>query len=535
MLSRCQKAGKRGILGAVDDEGKTQPGAIKAQLPRKRLGNALLLLASFAFSLIAAEGVARWLDEVPLFDFPLPLPVGQDTAASHLDSLPAVAGVKREWFFDKVPPPPRQPVPEQWQRWYDQAERVHAETGSMFRGGDMFKVWNTALVPDPCDHIMLRDAPGALFVFDPPDGKPLPPFRFLPNATAPDTLVTNALGWRGGPVAFARSPRTVRIVFVGSSTVVSSHHMPHSFPEFVGHFLDRWARARGLDVRFEVMNAARESISSTGIASIVRQEVVPVRPDLVVYYEGGNQFVLDSIARDVPRRPPTDARAPSGPFARLLKDAARWSVLARRLEAASGLLDQPGGGAEWPKPAYTLEWPAGLDESAPDITRTDLPVNLGIILGDLDRMRTDLAKVDAELAISSFMWMVRDGLVLDPMRHRYILDHLNARYFPFSYRDLARLAAFQNRVFAAYARAHGLPFLDVASVMPLDPNLFFDAVHKTYPGERLQGWVTFLLLVPLIEQKLASGAWPRATPAMPTSHPAFAVPPRLIPVACPKR
>ena len=277
----------------MDGKGKTQQSAVKARLPRRLLGNGLLLLGSIGLGLAVAEAAVRWMDDMPLFAFPLPLAVGRDTAASHVDALPRVAGVDGRWFFDAVPAPPRQPVPEQWQRWYDDAERRHAATGSMFRGGDMFKVWNTALAPDPCDHIMLRDAPGSLFVFDPPDGQPLPPFRFLPSATNPETMVTNAFGWRGGPVSFARSPRTIRIVFVGASTVVSSHHMPHSFPEFVGHFLERWAKARKLDVRFEVLNAARESISSTGIASVVRQEVVPTRPDLVVYYEGGNQFELD--------------------------------------------------------------------------------------------------------------------------------------------------------------------------------------------------------------------------------------------------
>lgn len=114
------------------------------------------------------------------------------------------------------------------------------------------------------------------------------------------------------------------------------------------------------------------------------------------------------------------------------------------------------------------------------------------------------------------------------------LDQLNRRYFPFTYRDLERLAAFQNRVLASYARAHGLPFLDVVTTMPFDPNLFFDAVHKTYPGECMQGWVTFLLLVPLIEQRLASGAWPKSVPTMPSSHPTFVVPPRLVPVDCRK-
>jgi hypothetical protein len=518
----------------VDGKGKTQQSAVKARLPRKLLGNGLLLLGSIGLGMAVAEAAVRWMDDMPLFAFPLPLAVGRDTAASHVDALPRVAGVDGRWFFDAVPAPPRQPVPEQWQRWYDDAERRHAQTGSMFRGGDMFKVWNTALAPDPCEHIMLRDAPGSLFVFDPPDGQPLPPFRFLPSATNPEKMVTNAFGWRGGPVSFARGPRTIRIVFVGASTVVSSHHMPHSFPEFVGHFLERWAKARKLDVRFEVLNAARESISSTGIASVVRQEVVPTRPDLVVYYEGGNQFELDSIAGDAPRRPAAQERAAPGQLERLVKDAAHWSALARRIQAATGLLDQPGGGAEWPKPPYKVDWPAGLDENPPDITRADLPLNLGTILRDLDRIRTDLATVDAELAISSFVWMVRDGMVLDPMRHRYTLEQLNRRYFPFTYRDLERLAAFQNRVLAAYAHARDLPFLDIAGTMPFDPNLFFDAVHKTYPGERMQGWVTFLLLVPLIEQRLASGAWPKSVPMMPSSHPAFVVPPRLVPVDCRK-
>ncbi len=503
---------------------------------RKFLANGLLILASIVLSVLAAEAFVRWLDDVPLLAMPLPLPVGHDTAASHLDSLPRVAGVQREWFLETPAPlPNRKPVPEQWQRWYRDIERQHAETGAPFRGGDMFKAWNSSRVGNPCENRYFRSAPGELFVYEPPDGKPEPAFRFLPDATFPDTMVTNAFGWRGGPVSFPRKPRSLRIVFVGASTVISSHHMPHSFPEFVGRFLDVWAKARGLDISIEVLNAARESVGSTGIAAIVRQEVAPTRPDLVVYYEGGNQFQFDSIAPDVPRQPANGASAAApSPLASGLKEAATWSALARRVQATTGLLDRPGGGAEWPKPAYKLDWPAGLDEKAPDISRPDLPVNLSTILHDLEQMRTDLAKVDAEFAISSFIWMVRDGMVLDPVRHRYTLDQLNVGNYPFSYRDLERLAAFQNRVLAAYARARGLPFFDVAATMPFDPNLFFDAVHKTYPGERMQAWVTFLYLVPLIEQRLGSGAWPKPVPQMPASHPAFAVPPSMLRFNCQK-
>ena len=49
----------------------------------------------------------------------------------------------------------------------------------------------------------------------------------------------------------------------------------------------------------------------------------------------------------------------------------------------------PSDGSEWPKPAYDLVWPAGVDERDPDIGRPDLPVNLSTILGDLDRIRAD--------------------------------------------------------------------------------------------------------------------------------------------------
>jgi hypothetical protein len=93
----------------VDGKGKTQQSAVKARLPRKLLGNGLLLLGSIGLGLAVAEAAVRWMDDMPLFAFPLPLAVGRDTAASHVDTLPRVPGVDGRWFFDTVPAPPRQP------------------------------------------------------------------------------------------------------------------------------------------------------------------------------------------------------------------------------------------------------------------------------------------------------------------------------------------------------------------------------------------------------------------------------------------
>ena len=166
-------------------------------------------------------------------------------------------------------------------------------------------------------------------------------------------------------------------------------------------------------------------------------------------------------------------------------------ALVRRVRALFAAHEMPAGGGEWPKPDYKLVWPAGLDERDPDIGRSDLPINLSTSWAISTPCAAPRRQSGAELVLASFFWLVKDGMVLDPVRHRAILEYLNQGYAPFRYRDLERLAAFQNRVFAKYARAHKLDFIDVARLTPFDPDLFVDAIHTTYAGERLRAWVFF--------------------------------------------
>ena len=48
----------------------------------------------------------------------------------------------------------------------------------------------------------------------------------------------------------------------------------------------------------------------------------------------------------------------------------------------------------------------------------------------------------------------------------------------------------------------------------------------------MRAWIVLLQLVPIIEQQLASGAWPKPVPAMADRHPAFKTLPRRIPFDC---
>lgn len=504
------------------------------------LKNVLLLLVSVLLCTAVAEGMARWLD-------------AQEPSAAlrHLDGIPLAEGVQRGWFADDPPPlPNRRSASAEDGELVRRVEASGVTDGT--RRADMFKVWNSVFVgPDPCAHPYLKDAPGQIYVYDPPDGSPWPRFRFLPDTTTPIGLVTNAYGFRGGPVPLARQPKTIRIAFLGASTTVASHHFPYSYPEHVGYWLNRWASAKKLDLRFEVLNAGRESIGSPDIAAIMKNEVAPLAPDLVVYYEGANQFYLEPLVPDLPPRParlPVATPPPPGLFARIVEDLSYSSTLANRLKGllaqydspqapaspTAGTASQPGAdGREWPKPDYTLVWPKDVDEANPDLARKDLPVSLSEILADLGRIEATTEAVGGEMALASFKWLVDDGMVLDPVRHRFILEYLNFGYAPFRYRDLARLARFQNRVLEKYAKEHRIDFLDVARLMPSDPDLFIDAIHGTTEGVRLRAWIMLQLLIPVIDRHLADGTWPKKSfPAVPPPAP---YKPRVVTFQCQRK
>jgi len=189
--------------------------------------------------------------------------------------------------------------------------------------------------------------------------------------------------------------------------------------------------------------------------------------------------------------------------------AQQSSLFAHILAALNGAGLRLGNVKEAPKPKYEIDWPKGLDESDPDVSRKDLPLNLTQIMGDLDQVRTELAKVGSDFVLSSFAWLVYDGLTVDPVKGRYIWEVNNNGYWPWTYRDIRRGVDFENRVYRKFAKEHGLAFLDVAPLIPEEPMLFADGVHMTESGVRVKAWAFFRELLPLIEQHLASGAWPR--------------------------
>ena len=184
-----------------------------------------------------------------------------------------------------------------------------------------------------------------MYAFASPDASDQPPYRSLPRGWERGDDYYNNFGFRGPDITPRKSGRIVRVAFLDSSVAAAG---PFSFPEYVVHYLRQWARANKFDVDYDLVNAARVGVNMTTIAQIMRYEVAPLHPDLVVSYDGGEYLWEPSIVKYA-----DGAAAHSKPGAAVnvrYRPFEQYSAFLRRLYQLSDY----GTGMEPPKPAHTL-------------------------------------------------------------------------------------------------------------------------------------------------------------------------------------
>ncbi|MBM4061235.1 MAG: hypothetical protein FJ265_09090 [Planctomycetes bacterium] len=369
--------------------------------------------------------------------------------------------------------------------------------------------------------------PDEFTVFEPPGGKLVPRYRYPASCTLPGGMVTNAFGFRGRELAVDKPARTVRIGFVGASTTVEAQWLPHTAPDLVEHWLGLWAARRGLDVKFETLNAAREAIRSADLRAIVADELLPLEVDYVVYYEGANQFEPGTLRKHVQIDGDYQLASPppglvgnydevDSADTTLLDSLASWSAAARYLRSA---LQRGERRAEPAKPTQRIALPPELLQGPFPLARAGEVLELAAIGGDLAGIRQDLEARGARLVLATFWWLAEDGLSLDPVWGRNVFVLLNRAYWPFRYATLRALADVQNRFFAAWGEANGVAVLDVDAELPHDERLAIDAVHHNELGVRLKAWVLFAGLTALLDRDLAAGRLPVPDAHRDAGHP----------------
>ncbi len=497
-----------------------------------RLANGALALAliviSVAATLALGELLVRYIDGFELARVrlaprtPLDAEAGRDDAARrHLRAVRLAAGMERDWFELSPEAPAKPPVdPAVWE--------ASARSDAAGRPGEGDRIFNWNFVRSRiCWHENFRRSPGFAFVFDPPAGSEYPRFRFARNDTTRGGLRTNRFGWRGHQIELRKPARTVRVAFVGASTTVNDHGYPFSYPELAGFWLNKWSDRQGYGIRVEIINAGREGITSSDIAAIVQDEVLPLEPDLVVYYEGSNQFSFDELIV-----PSTGTKFRTRLLWLIARSEHRLAFELALLLRIVALIRGSSLEHDADERNSRLSWPSDVDEFAPALSHPKLPLNLSTIIADLDQTRRRTARSGGELVISSFFWLVPKELQPDSTRDRMLIDYLNAKFFPLRRQEIERLVAFQDRVLRAFAAATETPFMDVAGQLPQDPALYWDAVHATYDGVRLQAWIVAQGLAELLRPRIEHGRLPRAAQNIGSVHPAFAARDRTITFDC---
>ena len=331
------------------------------------IGSLALAAIAVGATLAVCELTARIVDGVPVLPLRLPpariapLPPAEPVERI-VDGGTLPADIDRTWIDVSPPPATRGPINPEFLR-KEQRVAGHRHPGLQH-------------LPrlEPPLRGEVRVQPGSLFqrlpqpllVFDPAEPSDIIPFRYPPSETIPGGFVTNRFGWRGADIPLDKPAGTIRLAFVGASTTVGLPQLRFSYPEYVIQWFNLWAQRAGLPVRFDGINAAREGIGSAAIAAVIRQELLPLEPDLVVYYEGANQSLCVQHAPAAPPLPPPSAAWLQ--MKRIVGAMSDDSQIARRV---AGMLQrlEVRDGFEPSKPKLDLGWwfPSGLDEAA---TRT---------------------------------------------------------------------------------------------------------------------------------------------------------------------
>lgn len=510
---------------------------------RRLLARLALLLGTLLFCVVLGEGVLRVAAGYQLFALRLESDGTAKDPAAALAFAPAVVDrfqdaqatarpdLDLDWL--RTSPPPLLPQPPLDRPVVSQLDRTFH-----------YYVLNEKKLRSPEIRALLGSPvltpPAEFMVFDPPSGTRFPGYRYPASRTLPTGLVTNRFGFRGRDLEVDKGERTVRIAFVGASTTVEAPGYPHSAPELIEHWLSLWAAKKGLDVRFETINAAREAIKSPDIHAIVRDEVLPLAIDYLVYYEGANQFgppVLDEhIAVEGEYRvgqPPPELvvgthDGVSAPDATWLDGLADHSAIAQRFRNAMAATGEPLTEPPKPKQSITLA-PELLAEPFP-LARAGEVLRCGRIGKDLDRIHGLVTGRGGKLVLCTFWWLAAADMAVDPVLGAHIHVHLNRSYWPFSYANVRILADVQNRFFTAWAQDRDVDLIDVAGELPQEPALAIDAIHHNELGIRLKAWVLFARLTQLLERDLAAGVIPVPDTEPSETHPNIG-PVRTIPRA----
>jgi GDSL-like lipase/acylhydrolase family protein len=266
----------------------------------------------------------------------------------------------------------------------------------------------------------------------------------------------NSLGFRGDDFERRKPPHTVRIAALGASTTfcaeVSDNHKtwPHRLQEKLA---DAYP-----GLKFEVINTAVGGYTAAENLRNLTYRVLPLEPDLALYYEGNNEITKDTRQLAL---------------ARGLIASANPQALARTISNYSLLFDLTYKNLTILAGRHNIAATARAIDSVPP----DLPNHF---IGQLDEMRRTLASRDIPLVLSTFIVKFRRN---QPRATQLANADVEFYYMPWMSID-GMLSAMDtyNLAILDYAGRSGVPVVDDRDAVPPDAEHFSDAMHFVDKG-----------------------------------------------------
>jgi hypothetical protein len=374
-------------------------------------------------------------------------------------------------------------------------------------------LWNSALLahPDASQVALIRGfKEDTLFAFPSFDGSPYPRYRLYPdNDFRPTPWITDHWGWLSVDIAVRKPPRTIRIGIIGDST---SHN---SYGLYLQGFLDAWAQAHGIGLRFEVANAGLQGLGFEDGLAAMKYELGPIGLDYVVEYFAPSFSLVKPLMAEFATLPhgvnasmPQQHPLPES-ARRALASIAPYSAVVRRMVGDDTHADSNGLLPEPIKPRAVLHLPS-VSGGRVVLKEASKVAYFAGILSRLDRFKELAQALHAAPFVSTERLCVWDGMKLRSGADQRLYQVLNGpAFWPYSYADLRQMLAAHNGAIVAWAQANGTNVVDIDGRMPERPDLCEDAWHDTELGRRMRAWLIFQALVPQVKQDLRNNVAPR--------------------------
>ncbi|MFN2598434.1 MAG: SGNH/GDSL hydrolase family protein [Pyrinomonadaceae bacterium] len=274
----------------------------------------------------------------------------------------------------------------------------------------------------------------------------------------------------------------LRVACLGASTTEGMQGDEETYPYFLQQELSQLFPGREI----EVINAGHHGQDIDDLLEILRQRVLPLEPDIILFYEAANNINWPEFIEGL--------SAPCFGDCWLRQYPDWYGSLYRRSALFDLITESFGLNDRMPPPM-----PHDLDNSFIEASAK----HYREVLSEITR---EASSRGSAIVLTSFVTLAHEGLTVSVTDQPLIYREVYRRLYPLTPGEVARVYAIFNQQSAAAAREFNVPYADVAPQFPRDAQYFdLDYIHLSPEGDRLLAKLFANFLARAVIHTLKSG------------------------------